>query len=269
MRREPVHDGRWLAVSVHDVAPVTWQRCQRVLAAVREVADIPTTLLVVPAYHGQCSAQPAFEQALTDRVAGGDELALHGYFHCDPQSPCGLVDWMRRRVYTVEGEFAALCEREAAERIHLGQRWFAANGWPLAGFVAPAWLLGSGAWSALRSNRDFLYTSTLTRLHLLRSLDSVRAPCLTYSARTPWRRFGSLLWNPALARSTASMPLVRVGLHPDDADDAQVRRSWQDCLARLLADRQAVTKAGFVQAWSSALRPLHAVTPAAHALESR
>ena len=247
-------EGRFLAVSVHDVAPATWERCARVLDAIREVADIPVTLLAVPAYHGQCSAEPGFEARLTARLAAGDELALHGYFHCDPQAPCGLADWLRRRVYTVEGEFAGLCEREAAERIHLGQRWFAANGWPLHGFVAPAWLLSDGAWMALRANRDLLYTSTLTRLHLLPALASLRAPCLTYSTRTAWRRGCSRLWNPTLARATGSAPLVRLGLHPDDATDAGVRRSWQRCLAHLLEDRRPVTKAQFARAWAASLR---------------
>ncbi len=245
-------EGRYLVVSMHDVAPATWERCRRVLAAVREVADIPVTLLVVPAYHGQCSAQPAFEARMTERLAAGDELALHGYFHCDPQAPDGLVDWLRRRVYTVEGEFAALCAREAAERIHLGERWFAANDWPLAGFVAPAWLLGPGAWAALRAHRDLLYTSTLTRLHLLQSAECIRAPCLTYSTRAAWRRLGSRAWNPALASAASSAPIVRLGLHPDDAEDSAVRRSWQRCLDRLLKDRQPVTKAAFARAWARA-----------------
>lgn len=247
-------DARWLTVAIHDVAPATWARCERVLAAIRAVADVPVTLLVVPAYHGQCSAQPAFEARLTERLAAGDELALHGYFHCDPQAPSGVIDWIRRRVYTVEGEFATLCEREAAERIHLGQRWFAANGWPLAGFVAPAWLLGPGAWAALRANRELLYTSTLTRLHLLPAVASLRAPCLTYSTRSAWRRAGSLLWNPSLLRAAASLPLLRLGLHPGDADEASVRRSWQRCLARLLEERRAVTKAEFAREWANSVR---------------
>lgn len=262
-------EGRWLAVAVHDVAPATWERCRRVLEAVRAVADIPVTLLAVPAYHGQCSAQPEFEAQLTARLAAGDELTLHGYFHCDPQAPCGLVDWVRRRVYTVEGEFATLCEREAAERIHLGQRWFAANQWPLHGFVAPAWLLSTGAWAALRANRDLLYTSTLTRLHLLPEVASLRAPCLTYSTRTTSRRLGSQLWNPVLAQATVSTPLVRLALHPGDADDRAVRRSWQQVLGRLLEHRRAVTKVDFARAWAGALRgsPHEALAPPA--LETR
>lgn len=252
-------NGRWLTVALHDVAPATWPHCQRVLSAVREVADIPVTLLVVPAYHGQCSAQPAFESALSQRLAAGDELALHGYFHCDPQAPTDIVDWLRRRVYTVEGEFAALCCDEAAERIHLGQRWFAANRWPLYGFVPPAWLLGEGAWLALRSNRELLYTSTLTQFHLLPTGDCLRAPSLSYSVRSGWRRLCSLAWNPALARAATALPLLRVGLHPNDADDPATRRSWQSCLARALADRRAVSKATFARAWASALQ---AATPA-------
>jgi predicted deacetylase len=245
--------GRWLTVALHDVAPATWPRCQRVLAAIREVADVPVTLLVVPAYHGECSAQPAFEAALSERRAAGDELALHGYFHCDPQAPSGVVDWLRRRVYTVEGEFAVLSADEAGERVHLGQRWFAANGWPLNGFVAPAWLLGEGAWAALRASRNLLYTSTLTRFHLLPAGVSLRAPCLTYSTRARWRRIGSLAWNPLVGRAGAAMPLLRLGLHPGDADDRTVRRSWQRCLEHALAARQAVTKTAFAQAWIASL----------------
>jgi predicted deacetylase len=259
-------DGRWLLVSLHDVAPATWPRCRRVLDAVRAVADIPVTLLVVPAYHGECSAQPAFEAQMTERHAAGDELALHGYFHCDPQSPCGVADWLRRRVYTVEGEFSALCQREASERIHLGQRWFAANGWPLSGFVAPAWLLSEGAWAAVRATRGLLYTSTLTRLHLLPAVAATRAPCLTYSTRSEWRRLGSLAWNRCLLRPTARVPVLRLGLHPDDAEDPRVRRSWQRCLARLLEDRTAATKEAYARAWAASLHRASGGTQAAPAL---
>ena len=118
----PVSVQRWLCVSLHDVAPATWPYCRNVLEAVQEVADIPLTLLVVPAYHGQCSAQPEFEQAISQQHAAGHELALHGYFHADPHMPSDIVDWFRRRIYTAgEGEFCALSEEEARERLTLGE----------------------------------------------------------------------------------------------------------------------------------------------------
>lgn len=241
---------RWLCVSLHDVAPATWAACQRVLAAVREVAEIPLTLLVVPAYHGKCSAQPEFEQAISAQLAAGHELALHGYFHLDPQVPSDVVDWMRRRIYTAgEGEFCGLSEEEARERLTLGARWFAARSWPLAGFVAPAWLLGPGAWKALRTREGLQYTSTLTKLIALPEAHAIPAPCLTYSVRSAWRRPTSIAWNTVLSRITHGSQVLRLGLHPYDAESRSIRRSWQRLLERALSDRTAATKAEFVRQW--------------------
>lgn len=251
---------RWLCVSLHDVAPATWPYCRNVLEAVREVADIPLTLLVVPAYHGECSAQPEFEQAISQQHAAGHELALHGYFHADPHMPSNVVDWVRRRIYTAgEGEFCALSEDEARERLTLGSRWFAANGWTMTGFVAPAWLLGAGAWRALRARNGLQYTSTLTRLIALPEGQAIRAPCLTYSVRSAWRRPTSIAWNTLLSRATRSSQVLRLGLHPFDAEYGQVRRSWQRLLKRALCDRTAVTKAECVRQWrlQAALREHH------------
>lgn len=241
---------RWLCVSLHDVAPATWTSCQRVLAAVREVADIPLTLLIVPAYHGKCSAQHEFEQVIAAQLAAGHELALHGYFHLDPQVPSDVIDWIRRRIYTAgEGEFCGLSEEEARERLTLGARWFAARGWPLAGFVAPAWLLGTGAWKALRTCDGLQYTSTLTKLIALPEAHAIPAPCLTYSVRSAWRRPTSIVWNTVLSRVTHHSPVLRLGLHPNDAESSSIRRSWQRLLERALTDRKAVTKAEFVRQW--------------------
>lgn len=241
---------RWLCVSLHDVAPSTWPHCLKVLEAVREVADVPVTLLVVPAHHGSSSAQPEFEAAMSAQLAAGNELALHGYFHVDPGVPSGVVDWVRRRVYTAgEGEFCGLSETAADERLTLGRRWFDANDWPLAGFVAPAWLLGAGAARALRARNDLQYTSTLTELIVLPEAYAIRAPCLTYSVRQAWRRPASLAWNTLLARLTRQVPVLRLGLHPRDAEFKSVRRSWQRLLERALSERVAVTKADFIHRW--------------------
>jgi uncharacterized protein len=246
-------DVRWLVVSVHDAAPSTWARCERVIDAIAAVADIPLTFLVVPAYHGSCSAQPEFERHMGRLVRRGHELALHGYFHRDSQLPGGWADWLKRRVYTAgEGEFAALPEREAAERLYLGRRWFTANGWPLAGFVPPAWLMGAGAWRALRCDGHFEYATTLGRIHLLRQGTSVRAPAFTYSTRSALRRGLSVAWNTALPAALGRARVVRLALHPDDADHPRIRSSWQRLLERLLQQRRAVTKAGLVRALGGA-----------------
>lgn len=254
-------DGRWLLVSLHDVAAATWSQCRRVLDAIAEVADIPLTLLLVPAYHGRCSAEPAFEAEMTRLAARGHELALHGYFHLDGQLPDDWRDWLKRRVYTAgEGEFAALSEREAAERLHLGRRWFAANGWPLSGFVPPAWLMGPGAWKALRADGKFEYTSTLGGLHLLRDGRWLRALALTYSTRSAVRRSLSVMFNGVLQPALVGAPIVRLALHPHDADHARVCRSWQRHLERLLQQRRAATKSDLVRAVRSSTQPGSALT---------
>lgn len=162
------HDGRALCVVIHDVAPATWPDCLRLLQAVREVGDIPLTWLVVPRWHGSAARSPVAEAALGCMLADGHELALHGYTHLDTAArTSGWRSRFLRGVYTEgEGEFAALDVNEAQRRIALGRAWFDERGWPVSGFVPPAWLLGAGAWEALRSH-PFVYTTTWSHFHCL------------------------------------------------------------------------------------------------------
>jgi predicted deacetylase len=150
------------------VAPATWADCLRLVEAVRAVADIPLTWLVVPHYHFRPEQSPAMEACLNVALERDDELALHGYSHLDTEAGSGgLRARFLRNVYTRrEGEFAALTEAEARRRLELGLDWFAARGWTPTGFVPPAWLLGEGAWRALRDS-PFAYTTTFSHFHCL------------------------------------------------------------------------------------------------------
>jgi predicted deacetylase len=248
----------FLCVSIHDVAPATWDDCLRLQAAVRAVADIPLTWLVVPCFHGSDAQSPQMEAQLGQAVARGDELALHGYTHQDlaPRAG-GLRSRFLRGVYTQrEGEFAALAEDEARRRIELGLGWFAQRGWSPSGFVAPAWLLGEGAWRALRAF-PFEYTTTFSRFHLLRGAASVWSPSLVYTARNRGGRLLSPLAAGAGAALLARAPLVRLSLHPRDAHYPALVRHAQRLLARLLGDHVAVTKA-------AAARGLTSTVPTSH-----
>ncbi|WP_040786657.1 DUF2334 domain-containing protein [Massilia niastensis] len=241
---------RTLCVSIHDVAPATWDECARLAEAIRAVADIPLTWLVVPAYHRAGGDAARMDAGLAAALARGDELALHGYTHLD-SGPHGLGwrDGFLRGVYSREGEFAALPAEEAARRIRLGLAWFAERGWPVSGFIAPAWLLGEGAWEALRGFR-FEYTTTYTRFHLLAggvACLSPFSPALVYAARN---RSGRLLSPPTaslLAAGLARAPLVRLGLHPPDLRHPHLVRHAQHLVRQLLGTRAPLTKAGFAQ----------------------
>lgn len=241
---------RALCVAIHDVAPSTWAQCERLLLAIRAVADIPVSLLVVPAYHRQPTSHRLFERELERRLAHGDELVLHGYTHLDEMPPAtGWRDWIVREVYTrSEGEFYAIGRDEARRRLECGRNWFEERGWPVHGFVAPAWLMGEGAWQAL-ADFPFSYTTTMRRFHLLQQGRVLRSPSLVYTVRSQWRRRMSRGWNDLLYRTLQQNPLLRIGLHPDDASHPRIVQHCKKLIAAALQSRQAMTKAAFVNAY--------------------
>ena len=213
-----------LCIVLHDVAPETWPRCRKILDVLGTIDDFSVTLLAVPHYHGG-ARDSEFERWLQHRAERGDEIALHGYNHLDSAPTRNWIDWLRRRVYTRgEGEFADLPLKEASTRLQSGVEWLSELGIPPAGFVAPAWLLGTDAWRALRQ-QTFEYTCTLRRIYLLPDAESLRCQSQVYSSSTAWRRAMSVPWNETLAWLQRRHPVVRLELHPGDLHPA-VRRSW-------------------------------------------
>ena len=240
-----------LCVAIHDVAPATWAECLHLLRAIREVADIPLTWLVVPQYHDSVVQSRSYELMLEALLAQGHELALHGYTHRDEAPQRG---WLARRflrtVYTQrEGEFADIDQADARRRIELGLRWIGQRGWPVDGFVAPAWLLGKEAWTAV-AEFPFTYTTTYPHFHVLRPARKLFAPALVYAARNG---VGRVLSPPAaslMAAACADAPLVRLALHPRDAYHPALVQHAQRLIERLLVTREAVTKATFARAFA-------------------
>jgi predicted deacetylase len=243
-RQLAVEEAPMLCVSIHDVAPGTWEECARLARAMRSVAEIRLTWLVVPRYHDRVEDERAMRAGLDAALARGDELALHGYTHLDTaRAANGLRQRFLRGVYTQrEGEFAALAAEEARERIALGLEWFRQRDWPVAGFVPPAWLLGEAAWRVL-PEFAFSYTTTFARFHLLRQGRSVFAPSLVYTARNRTGRALSPLAAGAVARCMARGPLMRLSLHPPDVRHPRLVAHAQRLVERMLATREAVTKA--------------------------
>ncbi|TLY49273.1 MAG: DUF2334 domain-containing protein [Gammaproteobacteria bacterium] len=241
---------RHLCIALHDVAPATWPQCAALLGMLDAFGAPPLTLLVVPDWHGsgRIDASPEFIAALERRRARGDEIALHGYFHRDdapaPRTPAAHL---RRRVLTAgEGEFADLSCDVAEARLRQGLDLFERLGWKVQGFVPPAWLAGTGTRRALQ-RVGLRWTSTHTALIDLARERRIAAPCLTASPRSAWRRAASRAWLHAASRITRDAPLVRVGLHPGDADHVELMACWRDVLAPLLAARGPLTKSSALE----------------------
>lgn len=244
---------RHLSLVLHDIAPETWPDyidfVAKVDALARRHGPIPITWLVVPDFHhrSDCRRDGAFLENLQRRRAMGDELALHGYYHCDDApSPRTPRDWFMRRFYTWEGEFYALDENEAAQRLDKGIELFRSQGWPLTGFVAPAWLMSQGARRAL-AKRNFCYTSDPQHLYTLPDYTRLEAPGLVWSARSAWRRGLSRLASETQRWRSREAPLLRLGLHPVDMRHARVQAYWLAVLERLIHEgRRPITKYDWV-----------------------
>jgi predicted deacetylase len=230
---------------LHDVAPSTWADYQPFVEAVDALGNVPMTWLVVPNFHrhNTLDAHPAFCRMLDTRAARGDELALHGYFHDDQEPrPTTPRDWFMRRVYTHEGEFYRLSRETALARLRDGIDVFQRRGWPLHGFVAPAWLMSDGTRQALRE-LPFSYTSDPQHLYRLPDFTAIDAPGLVWSARSAWRRGLSKLVCEQREQRWCQAPVIRLGLHPMDMRHRFSRDYWLHTLERLLNEgRVPMTK---------------------------
>jgi uncharacterized protein len=266
----PDETGRAAVVAVHDVSPATWRECRQLLERLDAAGVRPLTLLIVPDYHHRApvGSDSAFVRAMDARLARGDELVLHGLFHLDEAPPPRTArDFVRRRLMTrAEGEFAALTAGDAAARLALGIAVFDACGWPLHGFVPPAWLAGDGARAALAGRVDrFDYVTARRGIHHLPHWHFERTANLCYSPwNAPRRLYSRLAIRRELARA-ARIPLVRLSLHPQDARVPEVVAHWERLAGEAMASRVVVTKWQWVRRFKEVARQSPPGAPFVHA----
>lgn len=245
---------RSVMLVLHDVAPPTWPAYEAFVREVDQLGDVPITWLVVPDFHKRYPLETdhRLRRVLDRRVERGDELALHGYFHCDDgPAPRTARDYFMRRVYTWEGEFYNLNETQALARLTRGIELFGRTGWPLHGFVAPAWLMSGGTREALRG-LPLAYTSDVSRFYLLPDFLPIAAPGIVWSARSAWRRGLSKTYSQLREHQLRTSPVIRLGLHPVDMAHELSRDYWLAAIRRLLEEgRHPVTKIAWLQAQAS------------------
>ncbi|WP_194788957.1 DUF2334 domain-containing protein [Pseudomonas sp. UFMG81] len=240
---------RSLMLVLHDVAPETWPDYQPFVQAIDALGGVPMTWLVVPDFHHRnaLTRSPTFCRLLERRLAMGDELALHGYYHADDgPAPRGPREYFMRRIYTHEGEFHGLGQAAALQRLQAGLAMFEQQGWPVAGFVAPAWLMSEGTRQALRQ-LPLRYTSTPQHLYRLPDFAAFQAPGLVWSAGSAWRRGLSHMVSNWQCQRWRDANTLRLGLHPVDMRHASSRTYWLETLQGLLAQgREPLTKSAWL-----------------------
>ena len=244
---------RALVVSIHDVAPSTRAKVDKILASLAGHGVHTCSLLVVPDYHrlGRSLADRSFCSWLHALAVNEHEIVIHGFFHQrarrrNENARAKIVT----RIYTAdEGEFFDLGYDEALRLIRKAQEDFKTHDFHPTGFVAPAWLLGAEAERAV-IDAGMSYTTTLRTVRDYHGDRTIPSQSLVYSVRSGLRRISSLAWNRSLFRRLTSNPLLRLGIHPPDIDRAAIWRQIGEIVSEALLDRRAMT-----------YRDLLAVTP--------
>jgi predicted deacetylase len=218
-------------------------------AELRKLGVTRLSHLVIPDHHRKAplAGDPFLLEWLREREIGGDEMVLHGYYHLREQPARKESAWDRlvTRSYTAgEGEFYDLPAPAARERLERGLADLRAAGLAPEGFIAPAWLLGEAAESAVR-DLGLRYT---TRIGYVRDYAAGRdyaAQSLCWSVRSAWRRQASLRWNDYLLAREHRAPLVRIGLHPVDIAHPQIWAQIRRLVQSALESREPRTYAEF------------------------
>jgi predicted deacetylase len=243
-----------LHVSLHDATPFHMGRLRKADAFFRELGLGKVTYLLVPQYHGGylSSQSPEFIDWCRADRAFKAQWHLHGYHHLEQVGepdgkaqnstrPGSVGDaWKRKFMTAGEGEFLALDADAMRSKIEDGRKVFRdCLGHDPEGFVAPAWLFNAGLPAALK-DQGIRYTEDHRRLYRVDTGASLQSPVITWATRTLLRKYGSLVVCPALARLWASVPVLRVAMHPFDFDHASTIANIRGVLERLLKDREEV-----------------------------
>lgn len=212
-----------LYVSIHDVYPGSFGQVVAIRRALQEIGVDRVTLLAVPWYHGsqKFAQEDGLVEYAKERIAKGDDVAMHGFLHrWDPSEARGLRGAYRRALQRVasdgEGECLDMSEPFLLDRLQKGLAMLAQAGLFPEGFVAPAWMLSKKHWSVVRS-AGFRSLATFGWLIDLRKRLGVRSKVLSGSVRTPLRRAFALPYVRLGVRMHRS-PILRVEFHPGDIE---------------------------------------------------
>jgi predicted deacetylase len=245
-------DSKRLIVSIHDVAPRHGERLKRIEALLAE-CGIGTrhSMLVVPDFwrDGPLPHHPAFCAWLKGRAAAGVDMLLHGFTHRDETVHTGAVArWKAANLTAREGEFLGLGPEEARHRLVEGRRMVeTVIGRAVSGFVAPAWLYGPGAKTALR---ELGFAIAEDQLRVWSPRDGrvlLRAPVVSYASRTSGLIKSSLAWSRAATMLLKPAQTVRLALHPHDVDVPALVKEIRRAILAFLADRRPVTYGDLVK----------------------
>jgi uncharacterized protein len=258
--------GLRLVVSVHDVSPATATETAG-WCADADALGIPVSLLVIPGpWRGRrLMDEPEYADVLRGRVAGGDEIVLHGWSHQAGREGGRVRRAVGRAVARGAAEFAALREEQATERLSAAGAVLADLGLTTCGFTPPGWLASPAAERAV-ALAGFAYTTTHFgvrdlrngRLHRGLALshrpggglgERLGAAVVRLGAQRAVRLGAQRAVRLGAQRAVARRRLVRIALHPDDRHRPGLRDTTMRAIEAVLgAGGRALTYGAVVAA---------------------
>ena len=236
-----------LLASIHDVGPRFESEVDRLADLLGDVlGQARFAMLVVPDHWGMAplGEAAAFRSRLRGWADQGVEMFVHGWFHKDMAEHSGLSSFKARHMTAGEGEFLGLSHDEAARRMAAGRALIEdAIGRPAAGFIAPAWLYGPGALTALAESGFSLAEDHLKVWDPRSGAVLARGPVVTWASRSVGRQLSSL-GVAALARAAFhGLAVARIAVHPGDTTVPalldSIRRTCASFAARRIVGRYA------------------------------
>jgi uncharacterized protein len=243
----------FIVVSLHDVAPRTADQSRRWMDLLRAL-DLTVSVLVVP---GPWKGSPRVDEDaptaawLRDLAVNGHEIVQHGWAHAEPRTPQPggpVVATVGRVLARGCAEFWRLAEADAGARLRAGRRALHRAGLEAPGFIAPGWLMSSGALRAV-ATAGFEFTTTHRAVIDLVTEQKVFCPVLSQRSASP-------LTGAAVATTSATaswrvrrqLP-IRLAVHPDDLDDGRTRHAvLSTCRRALDAGCESLTYGDVVRA---------------------
>lgn len=237
---------RGLLVSIHDVSPRTEAQVDMLLDHVaKRVPSAKVAMLVVPDHWGEALIERGspFASRLRDWAADDRDMFVHGWHHRDDSVHGSAIHRVKARHMTAgEGEFLGLDAETSLTRM-LGGKYLIEDiiGRRVAGFIAPAWLYGPGALSAL-PRAGFAVAENHWRVWDPQSgANLCRGPVITWASRSRVRIASSLLAARVLPTLLSAAPVIRVAVHPGDTAVPALLASIDRALGALTATREVIS----------------------------
>lgn len=224
---------RMMLASIHDVSPRFESEVDQLVDRLDSHVGKRFAMLVVPNHWGDAPIVRGspFASRLRAWADQGIEMFLHGFYHRDLSEHDSPTDALRARLMTAgEGEFLGLSTAEARDRINQGRALVEdVIGRKIDGFVAPAWLYGSGAIEALSELKVPLAEDHLKVWSPATGRRLASGPVITWASRTRLRLLSSLAAATVLRR--APLEVLRVGVHPPDVRHPALLKSIERTLS--------------------------------------